>query len=450
MKKIIALFFPLLWCALFFVSCEAPDELSLDEQITVGMGYSDVVEIVGTGTQCEIAPNVYIYNTGDEKNLYVWLNRLPDDPLATVTRVERRAELLPAEGMTREEINALLGSVGSVYNPDANIYVWPSANESKALYAWLDKQEKMVRYTISVPPKYTLGMSYDEINSVTPFDGEAVPYVLGLHRWPLGVKDRYLYARILDGKATQFFYDGDVAFDDKNLTPFTPGVSYDRLVEIYGMQGKLVSRRYKIYSWQTADSKIGLFKFEEYQGGEIRLVQFDLNVGFVDVGMTLDELNESLGAVGENAGINTTTVYKWETDLDENLYIWLDSDMTAARISCEVDLEIEIGMAREDVYFILGDPISNTVCRRWVNDDETDLYLLFCDGFLDAMCYVPRIDVYEGMTMNEIVELMGREHDSTFGSGNIHYVWILGEYDIFVAFDYDGKANNVGFRLIEN
>ncbi len=74
-------------------------------------------------------------------------------------------------------------------------------------------------------------MSYDEINSVTPFDSEAVPYVLGLYRWLLGVKDRYLYARILDGKATQFFYDGDVAFDDKNLTPFTPGVSYDRLVK---------------------------------------------------------------------------------------------------------------------------------------------------------------------------------------------------------------------------
>ncbi len=205
-----------------------------------------------------------------------------------------------------------------------------------------------------------------------------------------------------------------------------------------------------IYSWQTADGKIGLFKFEEYQGGELRLVQFDLNVGFVDVGMTLDELNESLGAVGENAGINTTTVYKWETDLDENLYVWLDSDMTATRLSCEANLEIEIGMAREDIYAILGEPMPNTVSRRWTNDAETDLYLVFYDGFLEAIYYVPRIDVYEGMTMNEIVELIGREHDSTFGSGNIHYVWILGEYEMFVAFNYDGAANNVGFRLIEN
>ncbi len=131
---------------------EIPDDPAIDEQITVGMSYSDVVEVAGAGTQCEIAPNVCIYDTGDEKDLYVWLNRLPDDPLATVTRVERRAELLPAEGMTREEINTLLGSAGSVYSLDANIYVWPSVNENKALYAWMDNQEKTVKYTISAPP----------------------------------------------------------------------------------------------------------------------------------------------------------------------------------------------------------------------------------------------------------------------------------------------------------
>ena len=56
--------------------------------------------------------------------------------------------------------------------------------------------------------------------------------------------------------------------------------------------------------------------------------------------------------------------------------------------------------------------------------------------------------VYEGMTMDEIVEVMGREHDSTFGSGNIHYVWLLDEYEMFVAFDYDGMVNNIGFRAI--
>jgi hypothetical protein len=414
------------------------------------MSYSDVVELVGTGTQCEIAPNVYIYDTGDEEDLYVWLNRLPDDPLATVTRVERRADLLPEDGMTREEINTLLGSTSRIYNPDANIYVWPSVNESKALYAWLDNQEKTVKYTVSTPPKYTVGMSYDEINSVTPFESEAVPYVLGLYRWPLGVKDRYLYARILDDKATEFFYDGYVAFNDKNLTPFTPGVSYDRLVEIYGAEGKLVSRGQKIYSWQTAYDKIGLFKFEEYQGGNLKLIQFDLNVGVVDSGMTLDELNESLETVGEHIGITTATVYKWETALDEDLYVWLDSDMKATRFSCEADLEIEIGMAREDIYVILGEPMPNTVSRRWTNDAETDLYLVFYDGFLAEIYYVPRIDVYEEMTMDEIVAVMGREHDSTFGSGNIHYVWTLDEYEIFVAFDYDGKANNVGFRLIKN
>lgn len=445
-KVILLLCIALLICTFNLTGCNTTQKI--DEQISVGMSYSDVVEVAGAGVQCEIAPNVCIYDTDDEKDLYVWLNRLPDDPLATVTRVERRADLLPEEEMTREEINELLGSVGSIYNPDANIYVWPSVNENKALYAWMDNQEKAVKYTISAPPKYTVGMNYDEIDSVTPFDSEAVPYVPGLYRWPLGVKDRYLYARILDGKATQFFYDGDVAFDDKNLTPFTPGVSYDRLVEIYGAEGKSVSFGQKIYTWQTADNKIGLFKFEEYQGGELRLVQLDLNVGTVDSGMTLNELNDSLGAVGENVGITTATVYRWETELDEYLYVWLDSDMKATRFSCEANLEIEIGMAREDIYAILGEPMPNTVSRRWVNNTETDLYLVFYDGFLAEMYYVPRIDVYEEMTMEEIVEVMGREHDLTFGSGNIHYVWILGEYEMFVAFDYDGKSNNVGFRSI--
>ena len=342
--------------------------------------------------------------------------------------------------MSLDEIKYLLGSAGSTYSLEPNIHTWPSASEN-ALYVWLDPDGKMLEYTISNAPNAKVGMTYDQVTDLFDREGTPVANVSGLYSWSNFFPGKITYVRFADGLVTEVFMDSEISIE--------VGLTYERLTEIYNCEGTRIGRWQDIYSWPTSDTKIGLFKFED-DGGTLKLVQFDASVADISVGMTLAELNEVIGAEGVDAGITTTTVYKWNTELEENLFVWLDSNMVVTRFcyAKDEDIELKIGMTRDDVIFALGDPMPNTVGRQWKYNSETNLYILFTDKLVSTINYVPKLAVYGGMTMDEIVEVMGREHDSTFGSGNIHYVWLLDEYEMFVAFDYDGMVNNIGFRAI--
>lgn len=442
MKKTVTLICSLIaFCSLTLLGCREPCGDSVDKQITAGMSYSDVVALVGSeGTQLEISPNICVWDTGDEMDLYVWFTRSTDDANAKVSRIERRADLVPAVGMSLDEIKYLLGSAGSTYSLEPNIHTWPSASEN-ALYVWLDPDGKMLEYTISNAPNAKVGMTYDQVTDLFDREGTPVANVSGLYSWSNFFPGKITYVRFADGLVTEVFMDSEISIE--------VGLTYERLTKIYNCEGTRIGRWQDIYSWPTSDTKIGLFKFED-DGGTLKLVQFDASMADISVGMTLAELNEVIGAEGVDAGITTTTVYKWDTELEENLFVWLDSNMVVTRFcyAKDQDIELKIGMTRDDVIFALGDPMPNTVGRQWKYNSETNLYILFTDKLVSTINYVPKLAVYEGMTMDEIVEVMGREHDSTFGSGNIHYVWLLDEYEMFVAFDYDGMVNNIGFRAI--
>ena len=509
MKKATLIYTVIVICILTLIGCnETPDEPTLDEQIAVGMTYEEVIELVGTnGVKSELFSHIYIWDTGDDKDLYVFFEN-SSDGTPIVARAECRDNLEPTIGMTRAEVDALFGKQSERCSDRANIYTWEPARYNdhlfKTIYGWFDSDDKLVRYTVSQGvPNLTLGLTYEEtvdyflregesvqgvhglykwmtttsgkyyyvrfdegrvvdcyaeyedisvvygmsyekvariyategirlsvqlpvyawrtsedsvgifsftkendslvlshrisvpiavaqgesivrINAALGTDGESVANVPNLYKWELAEKDRYLYIRFEDNAALEIF-----VYDDINIAS---GVSYDRLSEIYGTEGTKVGRWDNIYSWSTSEGKIGLFKFAD-DNGALKLLQFVPSIADISVGMTFSELNESLGAVGVDAGITTTKVYKWDTEFEENLFVWLDSDMTVTQFcyAKDEDLELKVGMPRDDAFYILGQP--SPIRHRWVTTADTDLYIRFDnDARLFEVIDIPKLD----------------------------------------------------------
>ncbi len=431
-------------CTLLFAGCgdTPPEELTIDEQITVGMSYLEIAELVGDdGEVLEISPNICIWDTGDEKDLYVWFTRHIDDSTATVTRVERRDDLVPAVGMSLDEVKALLGSAGTTYGTNSNIHTWPSASEN-ALYVWLDSNDKVVKYLISQFPNAKVGMTYEQVSDFFGCEGTPVANVSGLYSWPDFFPGEIAYVRFLDGVATAVFMDSEISIK--------AGMTYERLADIYNCEGTKVGRWDNIYTWQTSEDSIGIFKFED-DNGTLKLSQFDASVGEIAVGMTLAEINESIGTVGEDVGLVTTKAYKWETELEENLYVWFDSDMVATQFcyAKDDDVEVKVGMAIDDVIYIWGP--SSPIRDRWVTMADTDLYVRRGEGYITEIIDIPKLDIYLGMTMEHLVEMFGKEPDQCRGSGVIYYEWILDDSGLLisVSFYVDG-ANSILFFSGEN
>lgn len=442
-------------CTLLFAGCgdTPPEEQTLDEQISVGMTYNEVAELAGTdGVVSELFSNIYIWDTGDDKDLYVWFSRETYEHSAAVTKFERRDDLTPEIGMTRAEVDLLFGETGKVHDVAFNIYRW-KATDKKSLYGWFDADNKLLRYELAEECKLAVGMSQEQVVEFFLTDGSAVDDVYGLYRWRTFIADEFMYVRFDEGVATKVFMDKDVSVQ--------LGDSYERLSDIYGTEGTKVGRWDNIYSWQTSSDSFGLFKFAD-DNGTLKLLQFVPSMADISVGMTFSELNELLGTVGVDAGITTTTVYKWDTELEENLYIWFDSELIATKFcfAKDGDVELKAGVPYVDVLYILDAPYDFSY--RWITTEETDICIRFVQDesteqkVLEEIFRIPKLDVYKGMTREYVVELMGKEAEWSFGSGNIWYVWPIEDSGVWlcVAFNDNGaysinfsKANSVVFPV---
>jgi len=459
MKKIVLFILAMLLCTVLLVGCgeaspnEPPREPTVDEQIKVGMSYYEVAEIIGDGgSESGILSNVRIWDTGEEKDLYVWFSRETHERAAAVTRFERRDDLAPTLGMTRDEVNSLFGATGKIYNAAFNIYSW-KATDIKNLFAWFDADDKLVRYELAADRKLAVGMNQEQVMEFFLTEGTAVNDVHGLYRWPTALADKFMYVQF-DGRfVTNFFIDKDISVK--------LGDSYERLREIYGTEGTRVSRWQNIYLWQTSTDSFGLFKFED-EGGTLKLSQTVKNIGKIEVGMTLAEINESLGAIGEDFGLTTTKAYKWDTELEEDLYVWFDSELVATKFcyAKDDDVEVKVGTSFDDVKYIFDTPYDFTY--RWITTEETDICIRFVGDFatgelfVDEIFRIPKLHVYEGMTMEYVVELMGKSAEWCYGSGVIRFVWTIGDSGVWlcVAFYGEGayeisfrKANSTGLPL---
>lgn len=449
MKKVVLFVLAMLLCTVLLVGCgdtqdEPPRNPTIDEQIKVGMSYSQVAEIIGnSGSESGILSNVRVWDTGEEKDLYVWFSRDTQERAATVTRFERRDDLAPTLGMTRTEMNKLFGATGKTYNAAFNIYSW-KATDTKNLFAWFDADDKLVRYELAADRKLAIGMNREQVMEFFLTEGTAVDDVYGLYFWPTALADKFMYVQF-DGRfVANFFMDKDISVN--------PGDSYERLRELYGTEGTKVSRWQNIYLWQTSTDSFGLFKFED-DNGTLKLSQIVKNAGKVEVGMTLAQINESLGAVGEDFGLTTANAYKWETELEEDLYVWFDSELVATKFcyAKNEDVEVKVGTSFDDVKYIFDTTYDFTY--RWITTEETDMCIRF-DGdfttgeiFVDEIFRIPKLHVYKGMTMEYVVELMGREAEWCFGSGVIRFVWTIGDSGVWlcVAF-YEDEACEISFR----
>lgn len=450
MKKIVLFILAMLLCTVLLVGCvetppdEPPRKPTVDEQIKVGMSYYEVAEIIGDdGSESGILSNVRIWDTGEEKDLYVWFSRETHERAAAVTRFERRDDLAPTLGMTRDEVNSLFGATGKIYNAAFNIYSW-KATDIKNLFAWFDADDKLVRYELAADRKLAVGMNQEQVMEFFLTEGTAVDDVYGLYYWPTALPDKFMYVQF-DGRfVTNFFMDKDISV--------RLGDSYERLREIYGTEGTKVSRWQNIYLWQTSTDSFGLFKFED-EGGTLKLVQTVKNVDKIYAGMTFEQINESLGTIGEDFGLTTAKAYKWDTELEEDLYVWFDSELVATKFcyAKDEDVEVKVGTSFDDVKYIFDTPFDFRY--RWITTEETDICIRFVGDFatgelfVDEIFRIPKLHVYEGMTMEYVVELMGKSAEWCYGSGVIRFVWTIGDSGVWlcVAFYGDG-AYEISFR----
>lgn len=437
LKILFVIFMMLL--SLTLVACddppaEQPKEPTIDEKITAGMTYDEVVEIVGKyGRLSNYVSNIEIWDMGDDLDLYVWFDRAAYSEGAVVTRAECRALFVPSVGMSLSELNDFLGLQGAAYETLPNVYYWDSAAEGD-FYAWFDADGKLAKWKVCFLPDLTVGMTLDEVEAFLVSEGTAVPDVYGLYRWTTGKANEYYYVRFVDGKTTEFFYDGEINIE--------LGMTYERLARIYGSGYALTG--IGMYSWQTSENNVGFFKFE-YVNGAIVLSQFVTDMCDF-VGMTLAEINEFIGTSGEKY---KDSIYKWDTVFDQDLYVWFDSEFVATNFRYwgdDVD-DVEVGMSEADVLLLLGSPTGRTAGRRWSYTDDTEFYLLFDDktDTLVGKRIIPKTDVYTGMYLEMIREILG---SVGWSIGHNTYEWIVGDYYLRVYTDDNGRVFDILFKHI--
>ena len=72
----------------------------------------------------------------------------------------------------------------------------------------------------------------------------------------------------------------------------------------------------------------------------------------------------------------------------------------------------------------------------------------------NEVLYVPKLDVYYGMTLDYVKQLIGSEPHDQFLSGEelnkLFYVWVVGDsgFELYVSFDENG-ACDMGFRPVK-
>lgn len=410
---------------------EQPKEPTIDEKITAGMTYDEVIEIVGGyGRLSNYVSNIQIWDMGDDPDLYVWFDRATYSEGAVVTRAECRASFAPSVGMSLSELNDFLGLQGTKYTVLPNVYYWENAGEGD-LYAWFDADGKLVRWEVCFLPDLTVGMTLDEVEDFLGFEGTAVPNVYGLYSWPTDKDNEYYYVRFADGETTEFFYDDEISIE--------LGMTYERLAKIYGSGG--VSTGIGMYSWQTSENNIGVFKFS-YVDGAIILSRFVTDMCDF-AGMTLTEINELIGTNGEKY---KDSIYKWDTAFDQDLYVWFDSEVVATNFRYwgnDVD-EITSDMSEADVLVLLGSPIERTAGKRWFYTDDTELYITFNDktGAIVRKHIIPKTDVYTGMYDHMIREILGQ---TGWSPGYDIYEWVVGDY-LMQVYAPDGRALDISFE----
>ncbi len=429
MKKAITLFLALLTCTLLLVACDTPDEPTIDEQLRVGMYSQEVYELIGShGTPSELCSHIKIYDTGEEEKLYVFIKQIPNSD-AIVTHFERRKDMEIKAGMTLSEINALLRAEGARCHNAANIYTWEFSRQ-KGLYAWLDSDGAVVKYVISGMPTLEKGMSYAEVADFFLSEGETVSYVPGLYRWQTKYKDKYCYVRFVDGKLTEFFEQGTSVFADS---------TYERVAELYGTEGTLFNEESNTYSWSTPDGKMGLFKFNE-SDGKLKLSRFSLINGRAEAGMTLSEINESVGAIGESV-TNIPSLYRWTLN-EQNEYLYATiKNGTATKIFIDGEIKISTGMSYERLAYLYGAngaPAGKGAIYSWPTSENTIGIFKFknYDSVLRLQQFVLDAKDLTGMMLTEIDELFGTAGTNVGDDTATIYKWdSVFDEDIYVWFD---------------
>ena len=448
--------------ALHLIACgDTPDDpapkLTLDEQIAPGMTYAEVVELVGEeGTKSALASNIYFWNTGVVLKLCVWFTdeyRFED---AVVIRSERRNGISIEDGMTSEEIDALLCLKGRWNEQIPNACTWRSYR-GRFIHCWFGEDGRLIRHELSATSLYVKkGDSRASINTMFMRAGEKVENARDLYRWPSAKEGEYVYVRFdssyLDG--SEYPYATEV-FEDKDIT-IEIGMPISELYKLYGL-GLPTKGEGMLYS-RISDGTIALFE-TMLVNDVLVLKEYDLNAYDV-VGMTLSDINELMGNEGVDASI-TVDMYKWDTKFEKDLYVWFDKDGVASRSEYATDIGITGQMYRDRLIEILGEPTYSRYRSDWwvTSDDyDYDIYVIYTTApiFMEEneVLYVPKLDVYYGMTFDYVKQLIGSEPHDQFLSGEelnkLFYVWVVGDsgFELYVAFDENG-ACDMGFRPVK-
>lgn len=444
MKRLLILVLSLVLCIVVFAGCgKEPDtdEPTIDEQLYVGMKYQEVYEIIGFhATVSEISSNIHIWDTGDEEKLYVFTEGVPNGH-SVVTHFERRKDLTISVGMTLSEVNALLHTDGARCHSTANIYTWDFSLRPTSLYAWFDSNGVLVKYAISSVPSLTKGMSYDETVDFFLCEGEAISYIPGLYRWKTRQKDKYCYVR--------FGNEGLIEFFEQGSTVFVGSTTYERIAELYGMDGTTFNAESNIYYWSVPDGRTGLFKFNE-SNGKLKLSRFALINSPVEVGMTVSQINECIGVDGVGVP-NISGLYRWAlNDYSEYLYVTIN-DGVASNMFIEGDIKISTGMSYERIAYLYGSsgvPAGRGAIYSWPTSDDTIGIFKFKNysSVLKLDAFVLDARDLTGMTLAEIEGLLSTDGVRVDDENATVYKWdSVFDEDIYVWFDTDMVATRFSY-----
>lgn len=313
---------------------------------------------------------------------------------------------------TYERIAELYGTDGTLFNKDSDTYYWSTPDGKTGLFKFNESNGKLElsRFAL-INGRAEIGMTLTQINECIGTVGVAVPNISGLYCWALNDPNEYIYAAVNNEKVSNIFIDGEIKI--------STGMTYERLIYLYGTSGVPVGKG-AIYSWPTSDDTIGIFKFKNYSS-VLRLEEFVLDAKDL-TGMTLTEINGLLGSTGVSVEDESATVYKWGSVFDEGIYVWFDNDMVATKFSytSAVATTLELGIRRDEVNALLGEPRENTNGKLW-NYQGGEVYIIFVNDIVVEFYEIKHLDIYVGMTIKKAINNLGKNPYMISTTPNIYH-----------------------------
>ena len=351
-------------------------------------------------------------------------------------------------------IHKVVSRLGAATQSDLipTVYYWDTGDD-ELLYVWFDNELRVKKFERRNNLNPDVGMTYSEVCDLLDSKGQKEAYAPNVYSFGLASDNKYLH--VLFEQAD----DDNLIVTSYSYRPnITLGMSYDEISTHFNCAPERISFDHQIYYCNNDANEACVFEFEETDDA-LALSSFEYTEDifiFSIIGKNYDEICEALGSTGElyEHEYAKSTIYRWDSNFDADLFVIFNDEMIAERFSYETDIETDVGSSYEMFKFVLDNPkytssyvISNKTPEElaqtnftvvFETNSEFDMQVCINVGtkkIISIMYGVPRLDINNDMITRDIYAVLGEDYYKIFILGlGYRSCWHYGEYDLYAGF----------------